>query len=153
MSPPKLPEGIVEKYDLSDAGSGFTTDCIFRENKPDGFSLVNIRLAPNSILPTHKHDTDCLYYVLSGTILLGRQELGMGAGFMVPADRPYGYRAGANGAAVLEIRKATSFNMIVTQTSPQLWEEITATTKRENCWPGFVESVKLQSAVSRGQIA
>jgi hypothetical protein len=99
------------------------------------------------------HDADCLSYVLSGTILLGRQELGVGAGFMVPANRPYGYRVGASGAAVLEICKATSFNMIVTQTSEKLWDEIIATTKRESCWPGFVESVKLQSAVCRGQTA
>ena len=145
MTAPQLP-AVTESFELDDLallGGGFNTEPIFCDPDPAGFSLVNIRLAPDAILPAHTHDVDCLYYVLSGSILLGRRTLGSGAGFFVPADRPYGYRAGSDGAAVLEFRKSTHFGMVITETSPTRWQEIVDAAVRHRGWPGFRESVAL----------
>lgn len=144
MTGPELPEGVVlEALDTSALAGGSVDDIIFRQDRPDGFSLANIRLAPDYVLPTHHHDVDCLYYVLSGWILLGRRRIDAGGGFFVSALRPYGYRAGAEGAAVLEFRKATTFNMVITETSPTKWHEIARVADEHGGWPGFVSSVTL----------
>jgi hypothetical protein len=144
MSGPQLPDGMVlEGLDSSELAGGSVDDIIFRQDVLDGFSLANIRLAPDYILPTHHHDVDCLYYVLSGWILLGRRRIDAGGGFMVSALRPYGYRAGPEGAAVLEFRKAASFNMVITETSPTRWQEIGRVAAERGGWPGFVESAVL----------
>lgn len=146
MTRPVMPEIVTESFEPNDLvllGGGFNTEPIFCDPDPGGFSLVNIRLAPDAILPTHTHDVDCLYYVLSGSILLGRRTLAAGAGFFIPAERPYGYRAGADGAAVLEFRKSTHFGMVITETSPTRWQEIVDAAKRHHGWPGFKESVAL----------
>jgi len=100
-------------------------------------------LAPDYILPAHHHNVDCLYYVQSGWIVLGRRRIDPGGGFLVLAERPYGYRAGPEGATVLEFRKSTSFNMVVTETSPAKWQEIVQVASEHDGWPGFVESVAL----------
>jgi hypothetical protein len=146
MAAPATPESVLAAFDENDLAllpAAFATDALFCDSSPAGFSLVNIRLAPDSILPAHTHDVDCLYYVLSGSILLGRRRLNAGAGFFIPAGRPYGYRAGADGAAVLEFRHATSFNMIITETSPARWQEMIDVARSHQGWPGFTDSVAL----------
>jgi hypothetical protein len=149
MAPPTMPDGVEAAFDENDLAllpAAFATDAIFCDPAPTGFSLVNIRLAPDSILPAHTHNVDCLYYVLSGWILLGRRRLDAGAGFFIPAERPYGYRAGSDGAAVLEFRHSTAFNMVITENSPARWQEMIDVAKKHNAWPGFVESVALTSS-------
>lgn len=143
MSPPDLPAGMPLDFDASAMISGTVVDIVFRESRPDGFSLTNVRLAPDYILPAHHHNVDCLYYVQSGWIVLGRRRIDPGGGFLVLAERPYGYRAGPEGATVLEFRKSTSFNMVVTETSPAKWQEIVQVASEHDGWPGFVESVAL----------
>ena len=147
MTPPEMPASVIESFELADialVNEGFRTEPIFCDSDPAGFSLVNIRLAPEAILPSHTHEVDCLYYVLSGSIVLGRRTLGAGAGFFVPADQPYGYRAGSEGAAVLEFRRSTRFGMVITDGSASRWREIVDTAKRHNGWPGFRERVTLR---------
>lgn len=145
MSGPELPDGMaLEALDTSALAGGTVDDIIFRQGGPDGFSLANIRLAPNYILPAHHHDVDCLYYVLSGWIVLGRRRINAGGGFLVSALRPYGYRAGAEGACVLEFRKSTRFNMVITETSPTRWNEIARVAEEHHGWPGFVDTAALR---------
>ena len=138
-----MPAGMPLDFDASAMISGTVVDIVFRESRPDGFSLTNVRLAPDYILPAHHHNVDCLYYVQSGWIVLGRRRIDPGGGFLVLAERPYGYRAGPEGATVLEFRKSTSFNMVVTETSPAKWQEIVQVASEHDGWPGFVESVAL----------
>ena len=76
-------------FDASAMISGTVVDIVFRESRPDGFSLTNVRLAPDYILPAHHHNVDCLYYVQSGWIVLGRRRIDPGGGFLVLAERPY----------------------------------------------------------------
>jgi quercetin dioxygenase-like cupin family protein len=82
----------------------------FRQEGPDGFSLVRLDIPPGGILPRHSHSADCLYYVVSGGIVMGKRELGAGDGFFVPSDQPYGYSAGSEGVVLLEFRHSTAFD-------------------------------------------
>lgn len=145
MSAPKFP-GQLPDIDFSALAGGAVTDILFRDDREQGFSLTSLRLAPDYILPAHHHDVDCLYYVESGLILLGRRRIDRGGGFFVRAGSPYGYQAGTEGATVLEFRNATNFNMIITETSPTKLSRIAKTAVEHDGWPGFVESVALPRA-------
>ena len=88
----------------------FTSAVPFRQEGPEAFSLVSLDFPPGAILPRHSHSADCLYYIVSGGIVLGKRELGPGDGFFVPTEHPYGYRAGAEGVLLLEFRHSTAFD-------------------------------------------
>jgi mannose-6-phosphate isomerase-like protein (cupin superfamily) len=75
-----------------------------------GFSLVRAWLKKDYPLLMHSHDSDCLYYVIAGTVKMGTEDLVAGDGFFVPAGVRYQYRPGAEGVEVLEFRHATHFN-------------------------------------------
>ena len=85
----------------------------FRQANADGFSLVEIKFAPGYLLPKHSHSSDCLYYIISGGIVMGRRELGAGDGFFLPAEQVYAYRSGPDGVTLLEFRNRTDFDMQV----------------------------------------
>lgn len=101
----------------------FSSTVPFRQERPDGFSLVRLDLPPGAILPRHSHSSDCLYYLVSGRIEMGAREMAAGDGFFVPADQPYGYRAGSEGAAVLEFRHATTFDTKFHEKDPARFRE------------------------------
>jgi len=82
----------------------------FRHAGPEGFSLVTVEFDPGFVVARHSHTSDCLYYIVSGEISLGRRVLGAGDGFFLPADHPYGYRVGPSGVKLLEFRHATGFD-------------------------------------------
>jgi quercetin dioxygenase-like cupin family protein len=90
-------------------------------------SLVHVWFKPNYPLPRHTHDVDCLYYVVSGSLTMGRQELRPGDGFFVPADAPYQYTAGPEGVEVLEFRNDRSFDIKVTEDDPAHWDAMMRT--------------------------
>ena len=77
-----------------------------------GFSLTHVWLKKDYPLPLHSHDSDCLYYVIAGSLVLGTQTLGPRDSFFIPAGTPYAYRPGPEGVEVLEFRHATSFNFV-----------------------------------------
>lgn len=85
----------------------------FQQEGPGGFSLVSIDFAPGYMLPRHSHSSDCLYYIVDGSIVMGRRELGPGDGFFLPAEQPYAYHAGPKGVKLLEFRNRTAFDMKV----------------------------------------
>jgi quercetin dioxygenase-like cupin family protein len=87
---------------------------IYRGEGPDGFSLVKAWFGPHYVLPRHTHDADCLYYVVDGSLVMGKRVIGAGGGFFVPAGAPYAYEAGPDGVVVLEFRTRTSFDMQIT---------------------------------------
>ena len=58
----------------------------------------------NYPLLRHRHGSDCLYVIVSGSAVMGRQTLNVGDSFFVPANAPYSYTAGPEGVEVLEIR-------------------------------------------------
>ena len=88
----------------------FASSVPFRQKGPNGFSLVCLDFPPGAMLPRHSHSADCLYYIVSGGICMGKRELGPGDGFFAPSDQPYGYRAGSEGVKLLEFRHSTAFD-------------------------------------------
>jgi hypothetical protein len=95
---------IAEMVESIQGGSAVTV--LFRQDSPDGMTLVHAWFGPNFPLFAHSHPRygDCLYYVVAGEIILGRQRLGPGAGFFVPNGHPYKYTAGPAGVELLEFR-------------------------------------------------
>ena len=77
-----------------------------------GFSLAHAWLKKNYPLILHSHDSDCLYYVVSGSLKLGTAELGPRDSFFVPANTPYTYKPGPEGVEVLEFRHSGTFDFV-----------------------------------------
>jgi mannose-6-phosphate isomerase-like protein (cupin superfamily) len=92
-----------------------------------GFSLTHAWLKANYPLALHSHDSDCLYYVVAGSLKLGTEELGPRDSFFVPAGTPYTYKPGSQGVEVLEFRHEGQFNFLNLSKSPTYWEKATAT--------------------------
>jgi quercetin dioxygenase-like cupin family protein len=87
-----------------------------------GFSLVHVWFKAGYPLPRHAHDSDCMYYVISGEAHLGNQVLRAGDSFFVPADAPYVYTPGPDGVEILEIRKdCDRFDMQIPDASATRW--------------------------------
>ncbi len=98
-----------------------------------GFSLTHVWFKKDYPLPLHSHDADCMYYVISGSLRLGTEELGPRDSFFIPADVPYTYRPGPDGVEVLEIRSAPSFNFVNHARGEAFWDKAaeTAAANRE----------------------
>jgi mannose-6-phosphate isomerase-like protein (cupin superfamily) len=75
-----------------------------------GFSLIHVWFKKDYPLALHSHDSDCLYYIVAGSLRLGTEELGPRDGFFIPAGTPYKYRPGRDGVEVLEFRHTTKFD-------------------------------------------
>jgi len=84
-----------------------------------GFSLVYLFFKPNFPLFRHRHESDCLYVVLSGEVRMGNQTLRAGDSFFVPALAPYSYTAGPEGVEVLEIRHNVDGFTVMFASNPQ----------------------------------
>ena len=117
---PAAQEGIAT---LLDAGldDGYIIKCLFRSPGADGFSLTYIWFRSNFPLPTHSHSTDCMYYVVSGELIMGKEALKSGDGFFVPGGCNYGYYAGKDGAEVLEFRDKSEFDAKYREGTPPMW--------------------------------
>jgi len=111
MSPPQLDPAVAAELDLRPLANAGPVDVLYRGEGEQGFSLVRARFNPGYKLPRHSHNSDCLYYVVSGSAIMGSQILGAGDGFFVRGDAPYTYEAGPDGVEVLEFRMATSFDI------------------------------------------
>ena len=124
MSMPDIAPEVYTTYDLGGLLAGEETTVLFKGEGPDGFSLVKARWGRGYRLPRHTHSADCLYYVLSGEIVMGSRTLTAGEGFFIKSESPYTYTAGPDGAEVLEFRSATSFDMKITDRTVESWKPI-----------------------------
>jgi len=96
-----------------------------------GFSLIHAWIKKNYPLSLHTHDTDCLYFIVSGELRLGNEVLGKGDGFFVPANVPYTYLpVGDNGVEILEFRHSGSFNF-KSLSKGNFWNKAIETCKSE----------------------
>src|SRR3546814_13639172 len=82
-----------------DPNHGAKTVVLFKEPGERGMSLTYVWFKSDYLLPRHSHDTDCLYYVMAGELLIGKQVLRKGDGMFIPAGAGYAYQAGAKGVA------------------------------------------------------
>ncbi len=103
----------ISQAEIEKLQTGARLTVPFQQQGPGGFSLVSIEFAPGYMLPRHSHSSDCLYYIVEGSIVMGRRELGPGDGFFLPAEQPYAYHAGPDGVKLLEFRHETAFDMKV----------------------------------------
>lgn len=94
-----------------------------------GFSLTYAWFKSGFPLPRHSHNVDCLYYIISGSLRIGREELGAGDGFFVGGDVPYTYTPGPAGVEVLEFRASNAFNIKVMANNPAFWDRALETVK------------------------
>jgi quercetin dioxygenase-like cupin family protein len=99
-----------------------------------GFSLTHVWFKKGYPLPLHSHDADCLYYIISGSLRLGTEELGPCDSFFVPSNVPYTYKPGPDGVEVLEIRNAQQFNFVNLAKGAAFWDKAaeTAAQNRED---------------------
>lgn len=137
MSTPTFSEDFVRPQNADTAAvvAGQSVKVLYRQSDEEGgFSLVYAWFKPHFSLPRHSHDADCLYYVIAGTALLGKQVLKAGDGFFVPTGAPYQYSAGPEGVEVLEFRHANSFGMKVTETSERFAAIFDAAAKCAPLW-------------------
>ncbi len=103
---------------------GFTSRCLYRSPDPDGFLLMHGWFKSNTIIPPHSHDTDCLYYVISGAISMGDQTLGSGDVLFVPANAVYSFFMGPEGAQFLEFRDVSDFDTNIRPGAPSFWDRM-----------------------------
>lgn len=86
-----------------------------------GFSLAYAWFKNDYPLARHSHDSDCMYYVIAGSLQLGTESLGPRDCFFVPANVAYTYRPGPDGVEVLEIRHNPSFNFMNLSGNESFW--------------------------------
>jgi hypothetical protein len=104
-----FPPGIEEGVDRRSVwAEGASAHVLYKSDRPDGPSITYIWWAPELDVYRHSHSTDCAYLLISGEVRMGRQVLTPGDGFFAPADAPYSYRAGPEGAEVIEFRPDSS---------------------------------------------
>ena len=116
------PAAAAELFELA-AKVGHSDDVIMRQSPEEGgFSLIRIWFKPNYPLVRHTHNSDCLYYVLYGELTMGNRKLRTGDSFFVPANAPYRYTAGPDGAEVLEIRHGVEHFDINVLDPPEHWQ-------------------------------
>jgi quercetin dioxygenase-like cupin family protein len=123
MSPPEMSKTTAAALDRLRVPGASVTDVLVRQTPSEGgFSLVRLQLKPNLPLARHSHDADCMYYVIAGSAVMGRQALSAGDAFFVPAGAPYAYAAGPDGVDVLEIRHGVfKFHMRIHEQSDTRW--------------------------------
>lgn len=108
---------------LGDAGigDGAVLKCLF---SGFGFSLHYVWFKPGYPLPLHSHNADCLYYIISGNIRMGTEEMGAGDGFFLPAETPYTYTIGDQGVELLEFRTQEDFDIQFKGKTEAYWEKM-----------------------------
>ena len=115
------------------AGSGLENGhrvrCLFQDKTGTGMSLVHIWYKSGFVLPQHRHDVDCVYYVIAGEIHAGNAVVGQGDGLFIPKEHDYTYVAGPEGVELLEFRSAATFNIRLNGKDPGEWARMAASAK------------------------
>jgi mannose-6-phosphate isomerase-like protein (cupin superfamily) len=105
--------------------NGHQVRCLFQEAAA-GMSLVHIWYKSGFVLPQHRHNADCVYYVIAGEIRAGSVVVGQGDGLFIPKGHDYTYTAGPDGVELLEFRNAATFNIVFNGKDPNQWTRIIA---------------------------
>ncbi|MDG2002786.1 MAG: cupin domain-containing protein [Novosphingobium sp.] len=103
-----------------------------------GFSLIYNWFKPHFPLPRHSHSQDCLYYIISGSLRLGTEDLAPGDGFFIGADVPYTYKVGADGLEILEFRHEGYFTTRSFAANKEFWDKtIASIAANRETWKGL----------------
>lgn len=106
--------------------NGHRVRCVFQDKTGPGMSLVHIWYKSGFVLPQHRHDADCVYYVIAGEIRAGNAVVGQGDGLFIPKDHDYTYMAGPEGVELLEFRSVATFNIMLNGKDPDQWTRMAA---------------------------
>jgi hypothetical protein len=115
-------EGAARLYDNGFLEGG-TVKLLY--SRP-GMSLTYCWFKSGYPLPHHSHSADCLYFVVSGSLKIGSEELGPGDGFFLGIDVPYSYVPGEEGVEVLEFRTSDAFDFRMLAKSKGYWDKALA---------------------------
>jgi quercetin dioxygenase-like cupin family protein len=78
-----------------------------RRIQGDRITLALLELAPNAVVPGHRHEAEQLGLVIEGslTFTVGdeRRELGPGGTWRIPSDTPHQVTTGPAGATVVDV--------------------------------------------------
>jgi hypothetical protein len=88
-----------------------------------GMSLTYCWFKSGYPLPRHSHSADCLYFIVSGSLKVGTEELGAGDGFFLGTDVPYTYVPGENGVEVMEFRTSDKFDFKMLANNKTYWDK------------------------------
>lgn len=91
-----------------------------------GMSLTYCWFKSGYPLPLHSHSADCLYFIVSGSLRIGTEELGPGDGFFLGTDVPYAYVPGPDGVEVMEFRTSDKFDFKSLGKSTAYWDKTLA---------------------------
>ena len=91
-----------------------------------GMSLTYVRFKPGFALPLHSHSANCLYFIITGSIRMGTEELGPGDGFFLGTDVPYAYTPGEDGVELLEFRDSDDFDFRAIARNADYWTTLAA---------------------------
>ncbi len=94
------PEERFEEQDPRGNG-GVRTTHPGNEDEP---SLKEVRIAPDTLVEAHAHDTDEIIYVLDGELHLGARVLTAGSSVLIPGRTLYAFRSGPDGLGFLNFR-------------------------------------------------
>lgn len=129
MSAPMMDDDTLQKVMGFAAARGQTYGInkvlVRQPTEEGGFSLVYVWFKANYPLPRHSHNADCMYYVISGSVVMGSITLHAGDSFFVRADSPYQYSAGPDGVEILEIRHdVDSCDVKISAASASRWDSM-----------------------------
>jgi hypothetical protein len=124
---PVVADGLAS-FATAGAGAGQQVKLLFGA---PGFSLTYVWFKSGYPLPLHSHNADCLYYIIAGSVRIGREELGPGDGFFVGCDVPYTYVPGPEGVQVLEFRNTDHFHIRFLSNAKSAWEKTVAKLKAQ----------------------
>lgn len=91
-----------------------------------GLTMTHVWFKSGFPLPRHSHGTDCSYFIISGSLRIGTEELGPGDGFFVGTDVPYSYVPGNGGVEVLEFRTTNVLDFKPRVNNPAWWDKAAA---------------------------
>jgi hypothetical protein len=98
----RIPSAVRENVDVDE----YFRDGLFtRRTQVGPFHLLEVRFAPNFVIPRHHHNFDQMVFVVEGTARQGRREFHEGDGYFTKAYTPYTTAAGPEGCRVVEVRK------------------------------------------------
>jgi hypothetical protein len=132
---PVPPEVMARSQAVSEAGmlGGAENRMLFSGG---GVSLAYAWFKSGFPLPRHSHDSDCLYYVVAGSLQLGDQMLGAGDGFFLGAGVPYAYTPGPEGVEILEFRAVQGFDIQMLAGAGAFWDRALETVlAKRDAWP------------------
>jgi len=124
---PVMVEGLTI---FAEAGSARGQQVEMLYSRP-GMSLTRVWFKSGYPLPLHTHASDCVYFIIAGSVSMGDEVLGPGDGFFVGSEVPYTYTVGPQGVEVLEFRDTDSFNIRFMAKNRKPWEKAAEQVRRK----------------------